>query len=223
MQFRTTNAAANFQRYITNTIREALDDFVLADLDDILIYSNLEEEHEEHIKWVMQHLLEVGFYLKPNKCEFHKETIRYLGLIISTTGILMDENKVETVRNWSQEEKTKNRRLNNLFKVHQFLGFCNHYWHCLPKYSEKAEPLRRLTKKNGPFWWESEQQLAVVTIVTTFASAQVLQHFYPDKEVLIETDVSEYLSAGVLSQYDDRNVWHPVAYFLKKHTLAECI
>jgi len=81
----------------------------------------------EHVKWVMKRLLEEGEYFKPEKCEFHKETVRYLGLIISTTGISMDEDKVETMRNWSREEKTKNGRLNNLFKVQLFSGFCNYY------------------------------------------------------------------------------------------------
>jgi hypothetical protein len=65
----------------------------------------------------MQPLLEAGVYLKPEKCEFRKETVRYLGLIILTTGISMDEDNVEAVRNWSREKKMKNGQLNNLFEV----------------------------------------------------------------------------------------------------------
>jgi len=76
MQPGTTNPPAHFQGYINNTIREALDDFASAYLDDILIYSNSEEEHVEHVKWVMQQLLEAGLYLRPEKCEFHKQTVR---------------------------------------------------------------------------------------------------------------------------------------------------
>jgi hypothetical protein len=155
MQFGTTNAPADFQGYINNAIREALDDFPSAYLDDVLIYSDSEEEHIGHVKWIMQRLLEAGLYLKPEKCEFHKETVRYLGLIKSTKGISMDEDKVETVRNWSKEKKTENGRLNNLFEVQQFLGFCNYYRRFIPKYSEKAEPLTRLTKKDEPFEWGS--------------------------------------------------------------------
>jgi len=75
MQFRMTNAPADFQRYINNTIREALDDFALVYLDDISIYSTSEEEHVEHVKWVMQSLLEAGLYMKLEKCEFHKESV----------------------------------------------------------------------------------------------------------------------------------------------------
>jgi len=125
MEVGTTNAPGDFQGYINNAIREALDDFASAYLDDALIYSDSEEEHVGHVKWIMQLLLEAGLYLKPEKCEFHKETVRYLELIISTKGISMDENSVGTVRNWSREKKTENGRLNNLFEVQQFLGFCN--------------------------------------------------------------------------------------------------
>jgi len=222
MQFGTTNAPADFQGYINNAIREALDDFASAYLDDVLIYSNSEEEHVDHVKWIMQRLLEAGLYLKPEKCEFHKETVRYLGLIISTKGISMDEDKVETVRNWSKEKKTQNGRLNNLFEVQQFLGFCNYYRRLISKYSEKAEPLTRLTKKDEPFVWGSEQQLAFETMVSAFTTAPALRHFDHDREVIIETDASDYVSAGVLSERDDEGILHPVAYYSKKHSPAEC-
>jgi len=222
MQFGTTNAPADFQGYINNAIREALDDFASAYLDDVLIYSDSEEEHVGHVKWIMQRLLKAGLYLKPEKCEFHKETVRYLGLIISTKGISMDEDKVDTVRNWSKEKKTENGRLNNLFEVQQFLGFCNYYRRFISKYSEKAEPLTRLTKKDEPFVWGSEQQLAFEMMVTAFTTAPTLRHFDHESEVIIETDASDYVSAGVLSQRDDEGVLHPVAYYSKKHSPAEC-
>jgi len=69
-------------------------------------------------------------------------------LIISTNGISLDEDKVETVKNLSREKKTKNGRRNNLLNIQQFLGFCNYYRRFIPKYSEKAEALTRLTKKD---------------------------------------------------------------------------
>jgi len=222
MQFGTTNASADFQGYINNTIREALDEFASAYFDDILIYSNFKEEHVWHVKWIMQRLLKAGLCLKLEKCEFRKETVRYLGLIISTKGISMDEDKVETTRNWSREKKTKNGPLNKLFEVQQFLGFFNYYWCFIPKYSEMAEPLMRLTKKDEPFVWESEQQLAFETMITAFTTAPALCHFDHEREVIIETDASDYVSAGVLSQRDDEGVLHPVAYFSKKHSPAEC-
>ena len=191
-------------------------------MDDILIYSDSEEEHVGHLQWIMQRLLEAGLYLKPEKCEFHKQTVRYLGLIISTKGISMDEDKGETVRNWNREKKTENGWLNNLIDIQQFLGFCNYYRRFIPKYSEKAEPLTRLTKKDEPSVWEAEQQLAFETMVTAFTTVPALRHFDHEREVLIETDASDYVSAGVLSQRDDEGVLHPVAYYSKKHSPAAC-
>jgi hypothetical protein len=65
--------------------------------------------------------------LNQEKCQFQKETVRYLGLIISTKGISMDEDTFEIVLDWSRENKTKNEHLDTLFQVQQILGFCNYY------------------------------------------------------------------------------------------------
>jgi hypothetical protein len=133
----------------------------------------------------------------------------------------MDEDKIETVRNWSQEKKTENGRLNNLFEVQQFLGFCSYYWRFIPKYSEKEEPLTRQNKKGGPFVWEAEPQSACETMVTAFTTAPALRHFDHERDGIVESDNSDDVSAGVSSQPDDEGVLHPVAYYSKKHSPAE--
>jgi hypothetical protein len=122
----------------------------------------------------MQQWLEAGLYVKPEKCEFHMEIERYLGLIISTKGISMNEDTIQTVWNWSREKKTENGCLKNLFEVQQILGFCNYYQQFIPKYSEKAEPLTSHTQKDQPFVWESEQQLVFESMVTEFTLAPTL-------------------------------------------------
>ena len=99
MQYETTYAPADFQGYINNAIGEALDNFASAYLDEVLIYSDSEEVHVGHVKWLLQRLLEAGLNLKTEKCEIHMETVRYLGLSISMKGISMDEDKVGTVHN----------------------------------------------------------------------------------------------------------------------------
>jgi hypothetical protein len=67
-----------------------------------------------------------------------------------------------------------------------------------------------------------EQQMAFNILKATFTSAPILAHFDPDRDVIVETDASDYVSTGVLSQYDNNNILHPVAYFSKKHSLVEC-
>jgi len=82
--------------------------------------------------------------------------------------------------------------------------------------------LTRLTKEGKIFVWESEQQLALDTIITALTTVPALRHFDHDREIIIETDASNYVSAGVLSQYVDEGVFRPVACFSKKHMPAEC-
>jgi hypothetical protein len=89
-------------------------------------------------------LLEAGLYLKPEKYEFHNDTVRYLGLIILTKGISMDEDKVDIIQNWSREMRTDKGCLNNLFEVQHFLGLGNYYGRFILRYAENAQPLTKL-------------------------------------------------------------------------------
>jgi len=134
----------------------------------------------------------------------------------------MDEDKVETVKDWRWEMKPRNCRLNNMFKVQQFLGFCNYYRQFIAKYSEKLVPLTWLTKKDEPCVWEEEQPLAFETMEQAFTTAPVLRHCDHERDVIIRTDASDYVSSGVLSRYDDDGIISPGPYFSKKHTTAKC-
>jgi hypothetical protein len=87
IQFGTINTPTDIQGYTNHGIREALNDFASTYFDDILIYSVSEEENVGHVKWIIQWLQEAGLYLKPEKCEFHQVIVRYLELVMSTTGI----------------------------------------------------------------------------------------------------------------------------------------
>jgi len=160
-------------------------------LDDLSIYSNSEKEHVGHVESVMQPLLEAGLYSKPDTCQFHKETVRYLGLIISTKGISVDEDMVDTGRNCSREKKTKNGWLYNVFEVQHILVFCNYYRQFISKYSEEPEQFTRSMKKDEPFLWELEQQLAFETMISAFTRAPALSHFDHEREAIIETDGSD--------------------------------
>ena len=79
-----------------------------------------------------------------------------------------------------------------------------------------------LTRKDQRFHWGKDQQLSFEELKRRFTTAPILAHFDFDGDVIVETDASDYVSAGVLSQYDDKGILHPIAFFSTKHTPAEC-
>jgi hypothetical protein len=86
---------------MNGVFKEYLEKFVIVFLDDILVYSKLEEEHEHHMKMALQVLREQKLYAKLRKCSFYQKQIHYLGHIISKDGIAVDPEKIETIREWS--------------------------------------------------------------------------------------------------------------------------
>lgn len=98
MLFGLGNAPSSFQRYINDVLREHLDIFCTAYVDDILIYSNSLSEHKQHVAAVLRKLRTAGLQADIKKCELHVQETKYLGLTISTTGIKMDPEKVAAVQ-----------------------------------------------------------------------------------------------------------------------------
>src|ERR1700761_2356807 len=100
MPFGLTNAPAVFQHFMNDLFHDMVDVFVVVYLDDILIYSNSEQEHQEHVKKVLQRLEENDLHAKPQKCSFHTDSVEYLGVIITPEGVSMDPSKVQVIKDW---------------------------------------------------------------------------------------------------------------------------
>jgi hypothetical protein len=101
MSFGLTNAPAYFLYLMNKVFVEYLDKFVVVFIDDILIFSKNEEEHDEHLRLVLQKLRENQLYVKLSKYEFWLKEVLFLGHIISEGGISMDPSKVKSVLSWS--------------------------------------------------------------------------------------------------------------------------
>lgn len=132
MPFGLTNAPASFQSLANDTLREFLDIFVVVYLDDILVFSETEAEHIEHVQKVLSKLRDASLYVKLKKCEFHVQSTEFLGFVISTKGISMDKKKVEAVASWPAPTTVK--------ELMGFLGFTNFYRRFLPNYSKLTVP-----------------------------------------------------------------------------------
>ena len=214
MPFGLTNAPATFQRYVNETLRPYLDQFCTTYLDDVLVYSENLEEHTTHVRLVLELLQKASLQVKPQKCEFDKTTTEYLGVIITLNGLQMDPKKVSVVMEWPISQKLRD--------VWRFVGFRNYYRRFIKNFSHIVRPLTLLTKKNQKFEWGEAQQHAFETLKSAFTSAPVLRHFDPAKEITLKTDALNLVSAGILSQPDDEGILHPIAYYSKKHSPAEC-
>ena len=214
MPFGLTNAPASFQHFINDVLRPYLDVFCSAYLDDVIIYSKNLSEHKRQVRQVLEALSAAGLYIKPEKCEFHKTSVHYLGMVVSERGIEMDSKKVEAIVEWETPK--------NITDLRSFLGFSNFYRRFIKGFSNIVAPLVALTRKDTSYRWTNDCENAFRCLKTAFTSAPILQHFDPDREIIVETDASDYVSGGILSQYDNEGRLHPVAFFSKKHSPAEC-
>ncbi len=187
-------------------------------IDDILIYSNSLEEHTQHVRSVLERLIQYQLYAKAEKCEFDCTSTSFLGYIISHEGVAMDESKVGAVLKWPQPRTVKELR--------RFLGFANFYRRFIRNFSTVAAPLTSMTKHStSRLTWSAEALLAFQELKTRFTSAPILHHPDPIIPSVVEVDASNTGSTGigaVLSQRQgDPAKMFPCAFFSRKLSSAE--
>ena len=146
MPFGLTNAPAAFMDLMHRVFQSYLDQFVVVFVDDILIYSQSEWEHEYHLRIVLQLLRDHQLYTKFSKCEFWLTEVRYLRHVVSASGVSVDPEKVEAVMSWE--------RLKSVFEIRSFLGFTGYYKRFIEDFSRIAAPMTRLTWKEVKFDWD---------------------------------------------------------------------
>ncbi|KJZ68122.1 hypothetical protein HIM_12487 [Hirsutella minnesotensis 3608] len=214
--FGLTGAPATFQRYINHTLRDFLDEFCSAYIDDILIYSSGSlADHRSKVKQVLARLRDAGLQIDIDKCDFEAKSVKYLGFIVEAgKGIRVDPEKVQAIQQWQRPRSVKG--------VRSFLGFANYYRQFIPRFSNIAAPLTAVTKKDAVFAWSEECDKAFEELKALLTSAPILAQWDPDRETIVETDSSGYVTGGALSQKGDDGIMRPVAFFSKKNTPAEC-
>ena len=172
MPFGLTNAPAAFQRFMNDIFSDLLDVCVVIYLDDILIYSNNMSEHHRHVKEVFKCLHKTGLYAKAEKCEFHSESVKYLGYILSPSGLTMSDDKVKIIQDWPEPKKVKD--------IQSFLCFANFYCWFIFNYLDVVIPLTRLIWKNIPWKFNSSCQDAFNSLKKAFTSGPILTHWIPN-------------------------------------------
>jgi hypothetical protein len=147
MSFGLTNAPAYFMYLINKVFMEYLDMFNMVFIDDILVYSISEEEHEEHLRLTLQKLREHRLYAKLSKCEFWMKQVTFLGHVILKGGISVDPSKVQDVLSWKAPT--------SIGDIHSFLGLAGYYRRFLEGFSKISKPMTGLLEKDKKFEWTS--------------------------------------------------------------------
>ena len=192
---------------------DLLDISVVIYLDDILIFSKDMDQHRQVVREVLRQLQENGLYAKESKCKFHRQSVEFLGMMVSSKGLEMCKNKVQTIQEWSTPTSVK--------EVQAFLGFANFYRRFICDYSNIAMPLTTLTRKNHQFNWTIEADTTFHELRTKFIQAPILLHPNFELPFIVETDASDMATGAILSQYGADGQLHPYAYRSSKMTPAE--
>ncbi|WVZ63366.1 hypothetical protein U9M48_013003 [Paspalum notatum var. saurae] len=166
MSFGLTNAPAFFMYLMNSVFMNELDKFVVVFIDDILVYSKNEKEHEEHLRIVLSRLREYKLYAKFSKCAFWLKEVAFLGHILSAKGVAVDPSKVEDVLNWKQPQIVT--------EIWSFLGLAGYYRRFIKNFSRISKPMTALTQKNAKFAWSTKYEEAFRTLKKLLTSAPVL-------------------------------------------------
>jgi hypothetical protein len=222
--FGLVNAPAAFQGHINNVLCEHLDQFRIAYLDDIVVYSNLLEEHREQVWLILAKLQEAGLYLKLSKCEFKMQHISLVSFIVTPEGVEIEPDRVRTIAEWPKPASHHN--------IQVFLGFANFYRRFISSFLRIAKPMTDMLKGgkkgrfSGPFLLTPAMIWSFAELHDAFTKALVLAHFDSARPIRLETDASGFAMAGIISQQQDnahdafvsvrapysKGHWHTVAF-----------
>ena len=213
MPFGLTNTPAAFQRFVNTIFADMLGVCVIVYLNDILIYSEDMESHQKHVREVLRQLQLHKLCAKPEKCEFHLDSVEYLGYCLSPEGLMMSLDKITTIADWLEPRKVKD--------IQSFLGFANFYRWFIFNYSNIMVPLTWLTWKDAPWNFSEECRRFFNTLKHAFTTVPILTHFILDTPITVETDASDYTVTSILSITCTDGELCPVTFYSRTLTALE--
>ncbi|GJT33896.1 reverse transcriptase domain-containing protein [Tanacetum coccineum] len=192
MPFGLTNAPAVFMDLMNRVCRPYLDKFVIVFIDDILIYSKTKEEHDVHLRLILELLKKEELYAKFSKCDFWLSKVQFLGHVIDSEGIHVDPAKIESIKDW-ESPKTPT-------EIRQFLGLAGYYRRFIEGFSKIAKPMTKLTQKSVKFNWGEKEETAFQTLKQKLCSAPILALPEGSENFVVYCDASHKGLGAVLMQ-----------------------
>ena len=195
MPFGLCNAPATFQRLMNKVLKDYIGKICHVYMDDIIIFSDTEEEHLKHIRIIFQTLKNHGLFLKLQKCEFLKDEMTFLGHKIGKDGIRSDPKKIEAI--------VKLPPPRNVREVRKILGMCGWHRKFIEGYAKIAMPLWELTSDKEPFVWDERKQKAFDILKEKLISAPIMAHPILDQPYRLYTDASDEGLGATLTQIQE--------------------
>ncbi len=220
MSFEFTNASTTFQSYINFALKNFLNVFVVIYLNDILIYSQNEEKHTNHVQFMLKRFRKYKLFAKLNKCDFDLKEIDYLKFIVEVNDIRMNLARIAIVK--KRIESTTRRH------VRAFLEFVEFYRRFIEKFSKIAKSLTNLFKKkkkkkfDKKFKFTKETRIAFAQLKDVFIKTSILLHFDSKRKIRLKIDAFDFAISEILFQLiEETNQWHFVSFFFRKMFAAK--
>ncbi|GJW66730.1 putative nucleotidyltransferase, ribonuclease H [Tanacetum coccineum] len=192
MPFGLTNAPAVFMDLMNRVCKPYLDKFVIVFIDDILIYSRNKEEHENHLRIILELLKKEKLYAKFSKCDFWISIMQLLGHVIDNQGIHVDPAKIEAVKDWESPTTPT--------EIRQFLGLAGYYQRFIEGFSKIANPLTEITQKKKKYTWGENQELTFQLLKQKLCEALILALPERNDDFVVYCDASHQGLGAVLMQ-----------------------
>ncbi len=213
MLFDLINTSVIFQTYINKILIKLLNNFCVVYLNDILIFFVEKTDHVNYMKQILKKLRKFKLYASLKKCEFFIIKVNFLEFVIFIESVSMNSSRINIIKTWL--------RLKMYWEIQVFLRFINFYRRFIHHYSQIAESLTKLLKdsvkdvKMSSFIWLSEAKQAFNQLRDVFMRASILRHFDSEWHIHIEINTFNYAVMSILSQSNDEDQWHSIAFWFR--------
>jgi hypothetical protein len=203
-----------FQNFMNDILMKYLDEFVIAYLNDIIIYNNSKKEHVQHVCKILQRLCETNIQADVNKCQFHIIETKFLEMIIDRDDIKINLEKVKMIVEWEKSTYLK--------EIQALLKFVNFYKRFIKNYFIVVKSFVKLIKKNHLFSWSNDCQATFDDLKKRVIETFVLSYFSSELETFLESNSFDYVSIEILSQKENDDLIRSMTYFSKTLFSVEC-
>lgn len=230
MPFGLCGAAPVFQRMmnflfqhdpkLSKEEKELIDEHLQWYIDNVVGHANDKEVLIKVLQLIMKIFKRNHLFCKLSKCICMSEEVDFIGFVVGSKGIGMQEDKIKAIQDWESPDKgeTDTKRTQRL---QQYLGFGNFYWRFINNYSGIVKPLTNLTRKDVPWIWGNKEQGAFQKLKDVICLEPVLAHPDPNKQYFMEANASGVAIGAIFSQRKDDGKLHPIAFRSQSFKPAE--